>query len=321
MVYTEILRSGHWESFLEHLWQQTDCSVWSGKASAKEWRNSVVGREETSLNNLFDTYEELLLQELDAYFKQLAQRNTKGFCLRCNKYFESNTPGDCQLCGWDFAATQRELVSSAGGEFNELFNARYLQQQLEYLKATHYQVYLNKEIEWFTKEFERLELEIQRLKDEIEVYKARKERKEHLTHTSEILFKHLEQLESVLRNVESLFGLYQNKKTDQEITLTFKGHELRTIARPPLKFPINLIMGLQRVTDDRPNKAIRNSCCFIFIYENHWVSQGNFEWKVDLSKILKGKISGEFYVNCFSYLHKNDYFVNINYEIKKLTFL
>jgi hypothetical protein len=319
MSYSEILQHGHWEAFLEYLWQHHDYELRTQR-SAKTWAQSVQGDEiEGTLLTLFEGDGELLAEQVGKYIEHVARQHPKGHCLRCNRGFATSALHDCQLCGWDFESASQGEINALGLEINEHLNAQYIEKQLSCLQAAYQFERLDNETKWWSVECERIKEAEPSLRAELLERQSLRKKKIKLEHTLRTQDEQIKNFEQVQKNAESLFLKYNDRQPEQSLTLVFKGHILHVKAPPPLKFPIALVMGVQKTTDGVVVKTVNKTCCFVFIHENDWESIGNHEWKVDLFEIANGKIAGDFYVNYFSHLHKKDG-VTLRYDTKRLTF-
>jgi hypothetical protein len=325
MLYTELLRHGHWKDFLDYLWQNTDCVKRSGYRSSLLWSQSVSGKEEEQLNILFAEDKGFLIEQVDKYFEQVSERHPTEYCLRCNRSFKLQNTPDCQLCGWDYDAAYQSEFSKAVIEINGHINAQYIDKQLSLFRDVHRFDSLDMQAKRWSSKSDCMEEREVSLKKELEALQlaaqVEKSKRENLERRLEAQLGQIKQLERLRKNTESLFLTFDDHQPGHALRFFIKGYILHVLTRPSLQFPIDLIMGLQKVDDGPPVKTINKTCCFLFIHEDQWTQVNDREWKVDLSEIAKDKVSGDFYVNCFSHLHKKDHLTNISYDIKRLTFM
>ncbi|TVL99010.1 MAG: hypothetical protein CV087_19705 [Candidatus Brocadia sp. WS118] len=320
MLYNDLLRHGHWEAFIDYLWLHTDCAKRLAQPSPAVWAQSVAKAEDEHLKALFEGKEEVLFKQLSHYFDHLAKQYPKGHCLRCNRRFALQEAQDCQLCGWDFASVPRDKVSAAI-ELNEYLNAQYIEKQVSYIQANAHFERMDREAKWWSAECKRMESEEVLLRKDLKARQTEKAKRAELEQKLQMQEEQIKELELMLKNAESLFLPDTGQQSEQSISLSFKGHILHAVVRPLIKFPIDLIMGVQKITDGCSAKTINKTCSFVFIHEDQWTPLNKHEWKVDLFEIAKGKISGNFHINCFSHLHKKDCLTDIRYDIKRLTFI
>jgi hypothetical protein len=319
MLYEQLLQFGHWEAFLTYLWHHSDCAERSEHPTYETWMNTTVNKEDKSLENLFSVNPDMLFRYVNQYLEHLANEQPKGFCLRCNRNFKLEQEPDCQQCGWKFDGGQIVANVSASIELNEHLNARYVVKQIAYLQAQAYFEQLDMEARTWSEACSTMVSQEEAMRMELETRIANKEKRENLEKQLQAQDSKIKELEEIQKNTESLF-LYPNEVPQQVIELQIKGYMLHAKGRSLLKFPIDLIMGVQKVTDGRPAKTINKTACFLFINENQWVQLSEKEWKADLFEIARGKISGDFYINCFSHLHKKECLTDFHYTIKRLTF-
>lgn len=323
MLYADLLQYGHWESFIAYLWKNTEFAKRSGTSSLSVWIKNADQAEEKTLRQHYKDDEETLMQHVGDYFQHCAKSGDQTYCLRCNGNFIDSKKDFCSYCAWDFTYITPE--NQAGIEINQHLNAAYVQQQIDLIQTVTAFERLDRDAAFWSAEYERMEQTREQLKKEIEQTKLNAAfesgKKENLEQTLNNQGQQIRQLEMMLKNAESLFLPFDDRQSEQFIALTFKGHILHAVARPPIKFPIDLVMGFQKSTDGPPVKTINKTSCFVYIHEHYWTPVSTHEWKVDLSEITKGKVSGDFYINCFSHLHKKDHLTNIRYDIKRLSFI
>lgn len=313
MLYDNLLKNGHWESFIQFLWTRKKIGI-----PIADWSKQAKKNEDAFLLELFEQDVTVLMQQVREYFAALPNNSEK--CQRCNESFQAKHKKLCSLCGWDILSASKTKSKVVKSELN----AKFVAAQIAHIEAQMTFEKLDSEARFWNAQVDHINQHTALLKEEIETERTKanfeKNKKGNLEDQIANLNEQNRQLELMLRNAESLFQPYEGHSSTHIIELILRGNFLHAIARPPTIFPIDLIMGVQKETDAPPVKTINKTCCFVFIHENHWEKLSNSEWKVDLSEIARGKIQGTYFLNFFSHLHKNDHKTNIRYQIKKLTF-
>jgi len=320
-IYFEILKHGHWDAFLEYIWEHGDFTSITGSNSSKEWSRSHL------LNNNFDTLLVTLFEEsqhdlfdlLSKYFKEVKQK--KSCCSRCTNILSEEKENPCSLCGWN--SNLLHLISKS----NQISNIE-CQQELAYnfvkskinLISNSVEIKsIDEQATLFSKESEELERKTNALSKELNKNEIELRNRENLEQRFTFLTEEIQQLKHSIRNSSSLFHRFEPSKSKNQISLQMKRNILTAIVPPEVElFPIDIIMGLQDIKDKNPTKMIMKTSCFIFIPKTSWEQERRGRWSSNLNKVNNGIISGSFYTNFFSYLHKKDHKLNIRYDIKRI---
>jgi hypothetical protein len=314
-LYSKILKHGHWASFLEYAWKYTDCAERSGFGYPSDWINSANGNEDNCIMELFYKSEFNIFDTISAYFHTIEQFEYS-HCLRCRGNPNNQQNDYCALCGLYVTENTSPIAISV----NLSINAQYVKKHLQYLALEYNISQLDKKAIRWSEESESMEKNEKEIQREMKELKRMREFFQERQKEFSMQEEEIRELERILKNAAPLFLQFDDRTSEQAIYLTLKGHILFAKAYPPQKFPIDLIMGLQKTSDKPAAKTINKTSCFLFIPVDKWIEESKGSWKVDLQEIAAGKVKGDFFTNCFSHLHKKDYLSNIRYDINIISF-
>lgn len=324
MEYIEFLKkNGHLEAFYEHL---------SSTGSIKKLPvtfHLLYENERTFLGVFGDNVIELH-KAISLFYDHLTSQKGKK-CQQCGNDFGKDENTICLSCGWNFQIGLIGLESFVVNDSLAIIqknNKAYLDIKLQELYFRMTLKKLDVEATQWSAAADKIDIELNEIKKEtVELTENLEQKvalKKELEHQVEYLETEIKQLDRDLTNTASLFLNFGNHHAQQSLNLFLKGNILGAIVKSDTVFPIDLIVGFQKV--DNVNRAgaiktINKTSCFLFIYEKDWESGGNGRWKVNLSNVAKGRIKGRFYLNFISHLHKKDYLSNIRFEPKIVNFI